>query len=429
MFDEMTDRDVVSWTTILMAYVECEGCAEEMMRLFNRMLCSGTAPNCHTVTVVLKRATLELGMQLHGYIVKNGWDSDEFVGSCLIDFYAKSGFLRDVQLVFDKIKHRDVVCYNALMSSYGRIGFIDRLVSAFLEMGSANFVPSRSTFIALLNGCANFGLVGYSSQFHGQSIVRGFHSDENIQGVIVDMYSKCGDLEAARRAFKQMSPTKNVVAWNSMIGGYGKHGRTREALWLFDLMRFASVLPDHITFTLLLSTCSHSGLVSEGLKLFTLMTEVYRIPPRSEHYCCMVDLLGRAGLVEEAYELLMRNEKCALGASAWSSLLASCRVWGDADIGQAAARRLFEIDPGSSGSYIALASIFASNGQWSDAVEVRELMGRNGVRKDAGRSWIEVGGATREFKAGEGVECSGSASMTDVYLLCESLNSSIRDWS
>ena len=290
----------------------------------------------------------------------------------------------------------------------------------------ANLVPNESTFVALLNGCANFRILSHSKQFHAQSVVRGFCSNETIQGITVDMYSKCGDLEAARKAFDQMLPTMSVVAWNSMIGGYGKHGCTEEALRLFDSMRLASVSPDHITYTLLLSACSHSGLVSEGWKLFALMKETYRIPARNEHYCCMVDLLGRAGMVREAYEFLKRSGH-ELGASVWSALLASCRVWGDVEAGEAAARRLFEIEPGNSGPYVALAAIFAENGRWSDAVKVRGLMECNGVRKDAGCSWIEVGGLLHEFRAGRGVECNCVGE--EVYQVCDRLNASIQDCS
>nr|UPT48791.1 pentatricopeptide repeat protein AaPPR818 [Agave angustifolia] len=146
--------------------------------------------NRDTVTVVLKRAMIEPGKQLHAHVIKNRWDSDEFVGSCLIDFYAKNQILEYAQVVFDIILHRDAVSYNTLISDYSRLGHIDGLISMFIEMGSANLVQKESTLVALLNGCANFRILSHSKQFHVQSVVRGFSSNETIQGITVDMYSK-----------------------------------------------------------------------------------------------------------------------------------------------------------------------------------------------------------------------------------------------
>nr|XP_010917319.2 pentatricopeptide repeat-containing protein At3g24000, mitochondrial [Elaeis guineensis] len=402
VFDHMPERDVVSWTIMLLAYVDQEECQRDMYALFVEMLYGGILPNGHTFTVVLSRATLEQGEQLHAHIVKGSWDSDAFVGSSLVDLYAKNGNLGGAQLVFHRIEHKDVVCYNSLISGYGRVGFVGGLISLFEEILLVGLVPNQSSFVALLSGCADSGFMSSSKQFHAQIIVRGLESSQMIQGIIVDMYAKCGDLELARVAFDRIGITKNVVVWNSMINGYAKHGHTEEALQVFSLMELAGVHPDYITFICLLSACSHSGLVDEGWRLFCLMGKVYGISAQNEHYCCMVDLLGRAGMVHEAYEFIL-SSKCEFRSSVWGALLSACRFLKDVKIGEIAARRLFELEPTCSGSYVGLASIYAAMGQWGDAAVVRELMDGRGIKKDPGYSWIEVDGVVHKFRAMEGM--------------------------
>lgn len=425
VFDRMPERDVVSWTIMLLAYADREECQGEMMALLVEMLCGGILPNGHTFTVVLRRATLEQGEQLHAHIVKRNWDSDTFVGSSLVDLYAKNGNLGGAQLIFDRIEHKDVVCYNSLISGYGRMGFVGGLMSLFEEMLLVGLVPNQSSFVALLSGCSNSGFMSPSKQFHAQVIVRGLESDQMIQGVIVDMYAKCGDLELARVAFDRIGITKSAVVWNSMIDGYGKHGCIDEALQVFNLMELASCGPDYITFICLLSACSHTGLVDEGWRLFCLMGDVYGIPAQNEHYCCMVDLFGRAGMVCEAYEFILRS-KCESLSSVWGALLSACRFSRDVKIGEIAAKRLFELEPKCSGSFVALASIYAAIGQWGDSAVVRELMDGRGIKKDPGYSWIEVDGVVHKFRAMEGM--GGHNFTNEVYIICHRLNLCIRDY-
>ncbi|KAJ0963280.1 hypothetical protein J5N97_028402 [Dioscorea zingiberensis] len=423
VFDRMPQRDVVSWTIMLMAYADQEGCENEVMALLLEMLSSDITPNCHTLTVVLPCATLELGKQLHALVVKNGSSSDAFVGSALIDLYSRNGILSVVRLVFDAIKHKDTVCYNSLISAYGHNGTVKDLVSIFNEMISHQLVPNQSTFIALLSSCASFGFLGLSKQFHAQAVLQGFSSDDNVQAVAIDMYAKCGDLKSGLAAFERMGAKKNIVAWNSMICGYGKHGQTKEALEIFNSMVSASIPPNHITFTCLLSACSHSGFIHEGWKLFNMMTDFHGIAARNEHYSCIVDLLGRAGMVRKAYNLIIRCDH-ELGPSVWGALLNACVALCDAEIGEIAARKLFELEPDKSASYVGLASIFAANGRWAEATEIRELMDFQGIIKDAGYSCIEIGSVVHKFRAGKDMHCT---KMKEIQSLCSELNSCVSD--
>ncbi|CAD5193408.1 unnamed protein product [Musa acuminata subsp. malaccensis] len=420
VFDQMTERDVVAWTVMLKAYADREGYEMEMMHLFADMLHQGMTPNCHTLSVVLGSAPLELGEQLHAWIVKLSFDSDAFIGSSLVDVYARNGNLGLAQLVFDRIQLKDVVCYNCLILGYGRTGVIEGLVSLFVEMCLVELAPNQSTFVGLLSGCAFSGFISLSKQFHAQAIVRGFDLDEVIQGIIVDMYAKCGNIEAAHAAFNGATIKQNVAIWNSMICGYGKHGNTEEALRTFNFMVSALIQPDHITFICLLSACSHSGLVDEGWRLFCLMHDFYGIPAREEHYSCMVDLFGRTGRLNDAYELISRS-MFKFTPSLWGALLSACRVHGNTNMGEVAARKLFELEPECSGSYVALANIYAAGGQWEEANAVREIMDDRNIRKDTGCSWIEVGGLVHKFRAGGGIRDHNC--MEEVYLMCHTLYS------
>ncbi|XP_072990262.1 putative pentatricopeptide repeat-containing protein At3g13770, mitochondrial [Typha latifolia] len=424
VFDRMLERDVVSWTVMLMAYADGGDHGKEMVSLFVDMMSNSVAPNSYTFTVLLRAAGLELGEQLHAYVLKKSWGSDAFIGSSLVDLYAKNGNLDAAKLVFCRIEHKDVVCYNSLISGYAQVDSAEFVIYLFGEMSVNGVEPSQSTFVALLNGCATSGFSGLSKQLHAQIVIRGFGSDEVIQGVVIDMYAKCGDLGAAHIAFLRIAATKNVAIWNSMIGGYGKHGLTKEALHLFVMMESAMVRPDHITFICILSACSHSGLIEEGWRLFQLMIGVYGITARNEHYCCMVDLLGRAGMVREAYYLICRF-KCDYKPSVWGALLSACRHCGDAEIGEIAAKKLFELEPDCSGSYVAMASIYAGKGRWGDAVALRELMDDQKIRKDAGCSWIEIGGVVRKFRAGEQV--GNDVNLVEVHSMCSRLNACISD--
>ncbi|XP_058096348.1 pentatricopeptide repeat-containing protein DOT4, chloroplastic-like [Magnolia sinica] len=422
VFDGMTERDVISWTIMIRVYANTHGCEDDMLGLFEHMQCSGVEPTRHTLSVMLGCADLELGKQLHAHVLKRNWGLDAFLGSALVDVYAKNGNLGSAHMVFDWIVEKDIVCFNSLISGYGRTGNGERIICLFVEMGVVGFAANQSTYVGMLNGCANMGSMSFSKQLHAQVIATGFIHDLVIQGVVVDMYAKCGCLEAARTAFDGMSLSKSIVAWNSMIGGYGRHGCGEEALQIFNSMETAAVPPDCITFTCLLSACSHSGLVHEGRRLFDLMHRVYGIQAQNEHYCCMVDLLGRAGMTHEAYEFICRMPYEA-GSSVWAALLGACRVWRDPKLGEIAARRLLELEPDSSGSYVALANIYAARGRWADVDMIRELMDSRQIRKDPGYSWIEIDNQMHKFKAGETIHTR----IQEIRSTCERIHSSICD--
>ncbi|CAA7401645.1 unnamed protein product [Spirodela intermedia] len=408
VFDRMPEKDVVTYTAMLSAHADRDGFEHDMTALFREMLCCGVEPNAHTLTTVLRRVTLPQGRQIHCHAVKRNLQSGAYTGNALVDMYVKHGAVDCAERVFAGISNKDTACFNSLLTGRGRRGSATGLVAAFLDMGLAGLVGTQATYVSLLNGSAALGLPSLPEQLHAQVVVNGFVSDQMVQGALLDAYAKSGYLGAACAVFSQLGGAgANVVPWNSMISAYGKHGRGREALEVFRQMEAAGARPDYITFTCLLSACSHSGLVDEGWRLFKLMVDAYRIPLRDEHYCCVVDMLGRSRRTREAHEFILAlNHK--VDASVWGALLNSCRIWGDVHVAEAAAERLFELEPHSSGSYMALAAIYAAHGRWGDAAAVRALMKQRGVKKTVGRSWTETDSVVHNFRSGEAYQLPAS---------------------
>lgn len=207
-----------------------------------------------------------------------------------------------------------------------------------------------------------------------------------VSNALIHMHSTCGNLDQAKKEFDRMS-YRDVISYTTLVIALADHGKAEEALELFSKMQKEEIAPNQVTFVGVLNACSHAGMIEEGCRYFELMVHVFGIEPLNEHYACMVDLLGRAGLVEKAYNLIMENEDAA-DAKIWGSLLAACKVHGNAELGETAAMHLFEIEPENTGNYVLLASLYAEMNKWDDAERVRKMMSERGIRKSPGRSWI-----------------------------------------
>ncbi|XP_031493058.1 pentatricopeptide repeat-containing protein At1g11290, chloroplastic-like [Nymphaea colorata] len=420
IFDKMARRDVVAWTIMINGYLK-HNYGKEALRLFIEMCDSGVQPNQHTCTAVLKCASLDAGKQIHGIAVKQQRDLGMYVGSGLMDMYMKNWDPESARLLFDAVSEKDAVSFNTMISGYGRHGDGKKALAIFLDMVSFGLKPTASTYVAILSGCANLGSICLARQLHAHIFVNGRGDDAVINGAIIDMYAKCGSLSDARNVFAQAAE-KSRVTWNSMINGYGKHGQGKEALELFHAMRKAQIKPDCVTFVCLLSACSHSGLIREGLELFKSMVQVYALEPENEHYSCMVDLLGRSGLVEQAHKFILETPLMA-GPTVWGALLGACSVWGRTKIGGIAAQELFELESQSSGSYIALANILSSAGRFADSTTVRKMMDYRCIKKEPGCSWIEISGQAHKFTAGS----KAHSSMEEILSMLRILHKHMED--
>jgi pentatricopeptide repeat protein len=246
------------------------------------------------------------------------------------------------------------------------------------------------TYTGIITALSGLAALDLGKQVHNHVLRSEIPSFVVLQNSLIDMYSKCGNLTYSRRIFDTMYE-RTVISWNAMLVGYSKHGEGREVLELFTLMRKENkVKPDSVTILAVLSGCSHGGLEDRGLNIFQEMTSgKFGVEPKMEHYGCVVDLLGRSGRVEEAFEFI-KKMPFEPTAAIWGSLLGACRVHSNVDIGEFAGHQLLEIEPGNAGNYVILSNLYALAGRWEDVRSLRDLMLKKTVTKEPGRSWIEL---------------------------------------
>ncbi|CAB4286785.1 unnamed protein product [Prunus armeniaca] len=404
VLDEMPVRNVVSWTAMISAYSK-RGYASEALNLFLQMLRSGTEPNEFTFATVLTSCSgawgFDLGRQIHSLIIKTKFESHIFVGSSLLDMYAKAGRIYEARGVFDCLPERDVVSCTAIISGYAQLGLDEEALELFRLLQREGMTSNYVTYASVLTALSGLAALDLGRQVHNHVLRRELPSYVVLQNSLIDMYSKCGNLSYSRRIFDSM-PERTVISWNAMLVGYSKHGMGKEVVKLFKLMKEENkVRPDSVTFLAVLSGCSHGGMEDRGLEYFYAMAEGENgIEPELEHYGCVVDLLGRAGRVEEAFEFIkkMRFEPTA---AIWGSLLGACRVHSNVEIGEFVGFRLLHIEPENAGNYVILSNLYASAGRWEDVRNVRELMVEKAVIKEPGRSWIELDQILHTFHASD----------------------------
>ncbi|XP_014503845.1 pentatricopeptide repeat-containing protein At2g34400 isoform X1 [Vigna radiata var. radiata] len=425
VFDEIPQRDLVSWNSMIAGYAKA-GCAREAVELFGEMgRRDGFEPDEMSLVSVLgacgELGDLELGSWVEGFVVERGMALNSFLGSALISMYAKCGDLGSARRIFDSMATRDVITWNAVISGYAQNGMADEAISLFHAMKDDSVKANKITLTAVLSACATIGALDLGKQIDEYASQRGFQHDIFVATALIDMYAKCGSLESAQRVFKEM-PQKNEVSWNAMISALASHGKAKEALSLFQRMsdEGGGARPNDITFVGLLSACVHAGLVAEGHRLFDMMSTLFRLVPKIEHYSCMVDLLARAGHLYEAWDLIEempeKPDKVTLGA-----LLGACRRNKNVDIGERVMRMILEVDPSNSGNYIISSKIYANLNMWEDSARMRLLMRQKGITKTPGCSWIEIENQLYEFLAGDG-SCLDSIDISNIiYLLYEEL--------
>ncbi|KAL5847889.1 hypothetical protein ACOSQ3_011413 [Xanthoceras sorbifolium] len=472
LFDRLPQPDVVTFSALIAGYAR-QGCVDDAKKLFREMENSGTKPNLvswngviagfnhsghyEEAVVMFRQMNLEgfkpdgcsissvlsavgdleclnIGLQVHDYVIKQGLQQDKCVASSLIDMYGKCAGAIDMSKVFAEMDGLDIGACNALVTGLSRNGLVDKALEMFRqfqdegmelnivswtsmiagcsqngisiqaldlfrEMQDVGLRPNNVTIPCLLPACGSIAALMHGKAVHCYSIRSGISNDIFVSSALIDMYAKCGRIQVSRLLFDKM-PSKNSVCWNAIMGGYAMHGKAKEAMEIFHLMQSNGQKPDFISFTCVLSACSQAGLTEEGCKYFDSMSKDYGIEARMEHYACMVTLLGRAGRLEEAYKMIgqMPFEP---DACIWGALLSSCRVHNNVSLGEAAARKLFELEPTNCGNYTLLSNIYASKSMWTEVDAVRATMKAMGLRKDPGRSWIELNNEMHMLLAGD----------------------------
>ncbi|CAK9203539.1 unnamed protein product, partial [Sphagnum troendelagicum] len=427
VFDGMQKRDVVSWNAMIAGYSR-QNLHEDAFSLFDEMQTAGIVPTKFTMTSILgaccSPAALEQGKQIHACCSKAGFESDIRVGTALVSMYAKCGSVVDAKKVFDKMPtrntfswtamirayaregmyakcgsmedahrifdsmpQRNVVSWTAMISGYAQQNHSKAAIEVFSQMQREGVKPDRVTFISILDACANLAALQKGKSIHAQILKAGLDSDNGVEIALVNMYAKCGSLVHADQVFDKMLQ-RDVVVWTVMIVGYAQHGRGKEAIQLFEWMKQEGVKPDSLTFTGLLTACSHVGLVEEGRCYFRSITQDYGITPAMQHYGSMVDLLGRAGRLDEAADFIEKMPFEA-DASVWGALLGACKIHCNVELAECAAKRLLVLDPDNGSWYVLLSNIYAAAGMSDKAQYMRKSMKKRGSMKDPGPSWVE----------------------------------------
>lgn len=430
------EPNLVSWNGMIAGFNQ-SGLYREAVNIFQELHSQGLHPDENSISSALAALGdlegVSLGIQIHDYVIKEGLFSDKWIVSALIDMYGKCGYTAEMLQVFDEANCMESGSCSALIAGLSRNGLVDNALSMirrireqglelsiiswtsmiaccsqngkdiealdlFRDMQLAGVKPNSFTIPCLLPACGNIASLMHGKSVHCFSLRSGF-IDVYVGSALIDMYAKCGKIRESRLCFDTM-PDKNVVSWNAIISGYAMHGESKEAMEIFDSMQKFGQFPDSITFTCVISACSQKGLTDEGWFYFNSMCKEHGIEAKTEHYACMVNLLSRAGRLEEAYSMI-KDMPFKPDACVWGSLLSSCRVHNNLSLAEVAAAKLFELEPGNPGNYVILANMYASKGMWKEEARVRNLMKETGVKKNPGCSWIELKNKVHMLLAGD----------------------------
>lgn len=404
IFDRMVCATLSSWNAILSGYSQ-NGNHKEAVRLFREMQFQGVQPDRTTLSIILSSCAgmglMEGGKQVHAVSLRARFDNDIYVASGLIGMYSKCNKTEAAKYVFDRMPEVDIVCWNSMMTGLSVNSLDKEAFILFKEMLANGLFPTQFSYSTALCCCAKLSSLSQGRQVHARIAKDGSMNDVFVGTALVDMYSKCGDVDGARKFFDMM-PYKNNVTWNEMIHGYAQNGCGDEAVILYENMIESGEEPDGITFVAVLTACSHSGLVDAGIKIFNSMQSEHGVEPLLDHYTCIIDALGRAGRFHEA-EVLLDKMPYKNDPIIWEVLLSSCRVHANVSLAKKAAEELFQLDPENSTPYVLLANIYSSLGRWEEAKAIREMMNDQQVIKSPGYSWVEDKNRMQAFKVDDNI--------------------------
>ncbi|KAL1547015.1 pentatricopeptide repeat-containing protein, mitochondrial-like protein [Salvia divinorum] len=391
VFGGILERNQVSWTAMITGCVEFRdyGRAFDCVRA---MQLGGVKPNRVTLVSVLPACaalrSITHGKEVHGYAARRGYDSDGRLSAALLHVYCESpGGLRIAWLVFDRSVNKEVVMWSTMIAGFSRSKATAREgIELFNRLQINGILPNNATILAVISSCVSLLSLPNGSGIHGYALKSGLGSDLFVQNALISMYSKCGSLGDCLRVFNEMA-TRDCVSWSSLITAYGMHGHAGEALQLFDEMQREQVKADGAAYLAALSACSHGGLVEEGRAVFERAMGDVEVSMGLEHYGCYIDLLGRAGEVEEAYDVVGRMAM-EPSPGILSSLVTACRVYGRLDVGERVGNMLVEMEPENAANHTLLSMVYAESDKWWGVEEVRRGMRRRRLRKKSSFSKV-----------------------------------------
>ncbi|XP_009600182.1 putative pentatricopeptide repeat-containing protein At5g59200, chloroplastic [Nicotiana tomentosiformis] len=433
IFRKTSNPNVFLYTAFIDVFIS-SGAYSDGIRTYFQMVRDFILPDNYIIPLVLKACgsalDLNSGEQIHCQAMKLGLCSDRFVRLKLVELYGKCGEFSDAKRMFDEMPQRDVVastvmiscyldhglvrkamdefwlvstkdnvCWTAMIDGLARNGEMNMALELFREMQMEGVKPNEVTIVCVLSACAQLGALELGKWVH--SYVEKYNIEVNhiVGSALVNMYSRCGDIDEAASLFADLE-ARDVTTYNSMIVGYALNGRSTEAIKIFQRLIRDGIKPTSITFSAVLNACSHGGLVDIGFDIFESMKTEYGIERRIEHYGCMVDLLGRVGRLQEAYDFIQRAN-IAPDNIIWGSLLSACRIHKNFELGERVAKILMEYGAADSGTYILLSNVYASLGKFKEAAQVRAKLREEGVQKEPGCSSIEVKNEIHEFLLGD----------------------------
>ncbi|PSR93242.1 Pentatricopeptide repeat-containing protein [Actinidia chinensis var. chinensis] len=412
------------WNAMISGYSQC-GCSQEAVELFVKMcennVNSDVYTYCSVFNAIADLKHLKFVREAHGMVLKSGYDLIvSSVHNAIADAYSKCASLEDVRKVFDRMEERDVVSWTTMLTAYSQSSEREKALAVFSQMKKEGFTPNQFTFSSVFAVCASLCFLEFGRQVHALLFKDGLATDKCIESALIDMYAKCGSIIEAEKVFGSIS-NPDIVSWTAIISGYAQHGFVDQALKLFRMMEQFGVKPNAVTLLCILFACSHGGLVEEGLRYFRQMEETYSLVPEMEHYACIVDLLGRMGCLDEALEFIHKMP-IEPNDMVWQTLLGACRVHGNVELGEIAAKKILSIRPEFSATYVLLSNTYIGTGSFRDGISLRNVMKDRGVKKEPGCSWISVNGEVHNFYARD----QHHPGRDQIYLMLEDLREKIK---
>lgn len=437
VFDHFPQPDLFLYNTIIKALaLSTTSSADSFTRFRSLIREERLVPNQYSFAFAFKGCGKGVGVlegeQVRVHAVKLGLENNLFVTNALIGMYVNLGFVVDARKVFDWSPNRDMYSWNIMLSGYARLGKMDEARKLFDEMPERDVVswttmiagclqvghfmealdifhnmlqkganPNEYTLASALAACANLVALDQGRWMHVYIKKNDIPLNERLLAGLIDMYAKCGELEFALKLFNSEQQLKRKVwPWNAMVGGFAMHGKSKEAIEVFEQMKIEKVSPNKVTFVALLNACSHGNRVEEGRCYFESMASHYGVEPELEHYGCLVDLLGRAGRLKEAEEIIS-SMPFTPDVAIWGALLSACKIHKDVEMGERIGKIVRELDPDHLGCHVLLANIYSSTGNWNEARTLREKLAVSGKKKTPGCSSIELNGMFHQFLVGD----------------------------
>ncbi|CAM8981786.1 unnamed protein product [Rhodiola kirilowii] len=431
VFDSLSQHNAVSWTSFI-GGVARFGLEHEALELYNRMRSVSVPPDQFTLSMVLGICSnsndIMCGRQLHGETIKLGMHSSTAVRNAVLTVYAKCGDLLNASRAFHLMPTKDIISWTLMISAFSQVGDIEKAREYFNKMSERNIVtwnsmlaayiqnelweeglkmyiqmlkegvqPDWITLVTCMSACADLAVMSLGSQIIAQAEKTGLTSNVSVANSLITFYSRCGQIDLGEEVFNSID-SKNLISWNSMMSGFTHDGQGYKVLKTFDKMLALGCLPDHISFASVLSGCSHAGLLLEGKHYFDAMTKDYNLFPKPEHYTCMVDLLGRAGLLEQALSLI-KEMPFEPNADIWKAFLSASRTHGSTRLAELAMKNLLALDVEDSGSYTLLTNLYLESGKLQNVAALRKLIRDKRMVKHPASSWIEVSNKIHVFTA------------------------------